>query len=426
MGTLDDSAVIDALRRAVAAAPDDTSLRLHLAEVLIGAGRHAEAVPEVAVALQQDGADTRARDLMARALTPVRSEQDPPVRAVVAPPAEPDATDPDPEASGAPEPFDWSQAEQEIASTVQPPFVMADGATGDSSDSGVWEVERPTLTLDDVGGMTEVKQHLQTTFLAPLRNPELRRMYGKSLKGGLLMYGPPGCGKTYIARALAGELQAGFMSLGIGDVADIYRGGTEQNVHEFFRAARRLAPVVVFIDELDALGQRRTAHNSWNEIVNTLLVELDGVEADNDGVYVLGATNQPWQVDTALRRPGRFDRTVLVLPPDDAARQAIFRHHLHDRPVEGVDVGRLAALSDGLTGADIALVCETAVERALMDSVTTGVPRYVTMDDLLTALRTTPGSIGPWLETARNIVSYGQDDGTFAQLRAYLKSVKRL
>jgi AAA+ superfamily predicted ATPase len=418
VASVDESALIDALRRAVAAVPSDIDLRLHLAEVLLRAGRGAEAVAEAAVALQQDGSDPRARDLMARALSPAagpaagRMED-----AGAAPAATSGGTD-----ETAPDQFDWSQAEQEVGSPVQPPFVLADATDG----APVWDVERPRLTLADVGGMVEVKQHLQTAFLAPLRNPELRRMYGKRLKGGLLMYGPPGCGKTFIARALAGELGAGFLSLGIGDVADIYRGGSESNVHEFFRAARRAAPVVVFIDELDALGQRRTMHNAWNEIVNTLLVELDGVEADNDGVYVLGATNQPWQVDTALRRPGRFDRTVLVLPPDAPAREAIFRHHLEDRPVEGVDLARLAALSEGLTGADIALVCETAVERALMDSVASGTPRYVTMDDVLTALRQTSSSIGPWLESARNVVSYGQDDGTFAQLRAYLKSVKRL
>ncbi|MCL2464794.1 MAG: ATP-binding protein, partial [Micrococcales bacterium] len=305
---------------------------------------------------------------------------------------------------------------------VQPPFVTNEAP----DDKPVWDVERPALTLAQVGGMTEVKQQLQTAFLAPLRNPELQRMYGKSLRGGLLMYGPPGCGKTFIARALAGELGAGFMSLGIGDVMDVYRGGTESNVHQFFLAARRVAPVVVFIDELDALGQRRTTRNSWNEIVNTLLVELDGIGSDNDGVYVLGATNQPWQVDPALRRPGRFDRTLLVLPPDAPARQEIFRHHLQDRPIEGIDLARLAAQSDGLTGADIALVCESAVERALMDSVATGTPRYVTMADLLAALQRTPSSIGPWLETARNVVSYGEDDGTFTQLKAFLKSVRRL
>lgn len=421
MGTADESAVIDALRRAVAAAPSDADLRLHLGEVLLAAGRAAEAVAEAAVALQQDGADLRARELMARALSvtptdPDGPRDDAPGDTLPSPAAAPE------QPARWPDSFDWSQAEQDVGSGVQAPFVTAETGGG----AAVWEVERPRLTLADVGGMVDVKKHLQTAFLAPLRNPELRRMYGKSLRGGLLMYGPPGCGKTFIARALAGELGAGFMSLGIGDVADIYRGGSEQNVHEFFRSARRLAPVVVFIDELDALGQRRTMHNSWNEIVNTLLVELDGVEADNDGVYVLGATNQPWQVDPALRRPGRFDRTVLVLPPDAPAREAVFRHHLEERPVEGVDLARLAALSDGLTGADIALVCETAVEQALMDSVASGSPRYVTMDDLLTALRQTSSSIGPWLETARNVVSYGQDDGTFAQLRSYLKSVKRL
>jgi AAA+ superfamily predicted ATPase len=420
MGSVDESGVIDALRRAVTASPSDMDLRLHLAEVLLAAARRAEAVAEAAVALQQNGSDPRARDLMARALGSARS--DGPTGAPLATPAAGDEEGDGPEVSRLPDSFDWSEAEREIGSSVQPPFVMAEKA----DETPVWDVERPRLTLADVGGMAEVKQHLEISFLAPLRNPELRRMYGKRLKGGLLMYGPPGCGKTFIARALAGELGAGFMSLGIGDVADFYRGGSERNVHEFFRVARRTAPVVVFIDELDALGQRRATHNSWNEIVNTLLVELDGADADNEGLYVLGATNQPWQVDPALRRPGRFDRTLLVLPPDVPAREAIFRHHLEQRPVEGVDLGRLASLSEGLTGADIALVCESAVEHALMDSVSTGIPRFVTMNDLLAALRGTSSSIGPWLESARNVVSFGQDDATFAQLRAYLKSVKRL
>ena len=421
--TSPDDVVVDALRRALVAAPDDLELRLHLADVLLTRDRASEAVAELAVVLGRDGGDANARKLMARALgmgAPTSAKDS--AQGSDPPPIEPEPPTPD-AAPPAPQEFDWSRAEEDLGSPVAPPFVHADGGGGDVP---LWEVERPRLTLADVGGMREVKERLQTSFLAPLRNPELRRLYAKSLRGGLLMYGPPGCGKTYLARALAGELDAGFLSLGIGDVADPFRGGSEQAVHQFFEAARRAAPVVVFIDELDALGQRRTLHNSWNEIVNTLLVELDGADADNEGVYVLGATNQPWQVDPALRRPGRFDRTVLVLPPDAEARAEIFAHHLRDRPVEGVDVRRLAKLSDGLTGADIALVCENAVERALVDSVAAGTPRLVAMADLTAALQETTPSIGPWLETARNVVSFGQDDGTFAQLRTYLRATKRL
>jgi SpoVK/Ycf46/Vps4 family AAA+-type ATPase len=159
--------------------------------------------------------------------------------------------------------------------------------------------------------------------------------------------------------------------------------------------------------------------------VNQLLVELDGVDATNEGVFVLGATNQPWDVDPALRRPGRFDRTLLVLPPDLAAREHIFRSHRSHRPVEGVELPTLAQNSDGLSGADIAYVCELASERALLDSVNSGTPRMIQMKDLLGALGEVRPSIGTWLDAARNVVLFGADDGTYADLRAYLKKVRR-
>ncbi len=166
-------------------------------------------------------------------------------------------------------------------------------------------------------------------------------------------WGPPGCGKSFIARALAGELGAGLLSVSIHDVLDMWIGNSERNLHELFELARRNAPCVLFIDELDALGQRRSQlhASAMRTTVNQLLAELDGVGSDNEGVFVLAATNHPWDVDPAFRRPGRFDRMVLVLPPDAEAREAIFRTHLRDRPIEGVDPAKLARLSDGLSGA---------------------------------------------------------------------------
>jgi SpoVK/Ycf46/Vps4 family AAA+-type ATPase len=143
--------------------------------------------------------------------------------------------------------------------------------------------------------------------------------------------------------------------------------------------------------------------------VNQLLTELDGVSTTNDDVFVLAATNQPWDVEPALRRPGRFDRTLLVLPPDVEARAAIFRTHLA-----------------GLSGADIAYVCELAAESAMTDSVRTGTVRMIGMQDLDSALSQVRPSTGPWLDSARNVVTFGEDDGTHAELRAYLKKVKRL
>nr|WP_281361801.1 ATP-binding protein [Nakamurella aerolata] len=275
--------------------------------------------------------------------------------------------------------------------------------------------------------MQGVKDRLQAAFLAPLRNPELQKLYGKSLRGGLLLYGPPGCGKTFLARALAGELGASFVSAGLAEILDMWLGSSERNLHELFASVRRNAPCVLFLDEIDALGHKRSqaAAGAMRGTVNQLLTELDGVTADNDGVFVLAATNQPWDVDPALRRPGRLDRTLLVLPPDAAAREAIFRYHLAHRPVEGIDLSALAGASAGFSGADIAFVCEQATEHALLDGARTGTARLIGMADLTAALQHTRPSTGPWLQTARTVVQYGQDDGTFAELKQYLKNAKR-
>jgi SpoVK/Ycf46/Vps4 family AAA+-type ATPase len=185
---------------------------------------------------------------------------------------------------------------------------------------------------------------------------------------------------------------------------------------------------VLFLDEIDVLGQRRsmTRNNAMRGTVNQLLSEMDGVDDVNDGVFVLAATNQPWDVDAAMRRPGRLDRTLFVEPPDAAAREEIFRYHLRQRPVEGINLRQLAAKSPGLSGADIAYCCELASERALLAGVRSGKPRMISMTDMEGALRETRPSIGPWLESARNVVLYADQDGTYGELRAFLKKSKRL
>ncbi|WP_394685941.1 AAA family ATPase [uncultured Microbacterium sp.] len=412
--------LIEALRRAVAAAPHDDELRVHLASQLWERGFSDEAVAEASTVLAHSPSDTRARNLLARALGGA------PDTAPAFPP--PDASTRLPNGIPAPPPaesgFDWSAAETEVRHIARPAFI--DGEDAPAFDAH--DLQRPTTTLADVGGMSEVKERLNAAFLAPLRNPELRALYGKSLRGGLLMYGPPGCGKTFLARAIAGELGASFISVGISDILDRFIGESEHNIRELFQLARRDAPTVIFLDELDAIGQRRSEarHSGMRGVVVSLLEELDGVSSQNEGVFVLAATNQPWDVDPALRRPGRLDRTVLVLPPDDDARRAIFHHHLARRPVEGIDLVELAAQTEGYSGADIAYVCEVASENALLESARTGTARLIGMDDLRHGIRTTTPSTGPWLEAARNVVRFGEDDGTFTQLRDYLKSVHRL
>ena len=423
--------IVEALRRAVAAAPDDVILRLHLAEQLLLAGDRTAATVEVATVIAADPGNERARALMTRALT--ADEPSPPAGRAPAP--DPDAAVPiEPTDAGSTE-FDWSAAEEQVGSGVADPLFGADSAdapAGGTAPAGSpadrFRIEPPDITLADVGGMQTVKDRLYAAFLAPMRNPELRARYAKSLRGGLLLYGPPGCGKKFIARALAGELGARFMSIGITDILDSFFGASERNMHEAFLVARREAPCVLFFDEVDALGARRsqTTNSFTRTAVNQLLIELDGIDGANEGVFVLAATNQPWDVDPAMRRPGRLDRTVLVLPPDERARAAIFDYHLRDRPLSGVDVPALARESEGLSGADIALVCESAAEVALLDGVRTGVVRDITQKDLRNGLRQAHPSTGPWLDAARNIVLFGDDDGTYAELRAYLKKAKRL
>ncbi len=403
--------LIDSLSRAVDAAPDDVMLRVHLAELLLGDGQQDAAVSHCAAALQRDPGNAAARELMSRAMGGI--------------------THTEPSAGPAPTPvrgeFDWHQAESDI-SDVAPQPMFVDDENAPPPDVSAWDVEKSGITLADVGGMTQVKERLTAAFLAPMRNPELRRLYGKSLRGGMLLYGPPGCGKTFIGRAVAGEMGAHFVNVGLADVLDMYVGTSERNIQDVFRLARTNAPCVLFLDEVDALGQKRslTRSSGMRTAVNQLLTELDGVNDVNEGVFVIAATNQPWDVDAALRRPGRLDRTLLVLPPDQPAREAIFRHHLAHRPVEGIDLKRLAKTTEGFSGADIAHVCETASEHALMDGVRTGTVRMIGMKDLEAALGEVRPSTTPWFDSARNVVQFANQDGTYDELREWMRKHRML
>ena len=298
--------------------------------------------------------------------------------------------------------------------------------SGGKDTDVVVDIENSNIYLDDVGGMEDVKKRLRLSFLAPLQNPELMKAYGKSVRGGLLLYGPPGCGKTYIARALAGELGAKFVSIGITDILDMYIGESERKLHEIFEAARRQAPAVIFIDELDALGQKRSQlrTSGLRTLVNQLLTEMDSTEQNNVDLFVLAATNHPWDIDSALRRPGRFDRVVPVFPPDRQARESIISMHLKDKPTDSVDIAQLADQSHLYSGADLAHLCSTAVEFALEQSIESGEVRPINQQDLQKAVEGSRPTTLSWFESARNFAMFANENGIYDDLLEYISSNK--
>jgi SpoVK/Ycf46/Vps4 family AAA+-type ATPase len=399
--------LLDSLRAAVKAAPDDLALRMHLAEMLAADGDRDGAVRHAAVVLQQDPENHSATELIsdgtdARGSTPPAS-------------ASPDRTGQQAET--------LRRLESELAD-IAPPMYVNSQHEGDRAAG--YGREAAALRLADVAGMAEVKARLEAAVLAPLRNPQLTRLYGKSLRGGLLLYGPPGCGKTFISRALAGEMDARFVAVSLADVLDMYVGQSERNVRDVFDDARGRAPCVVFLDEVDALGHKRSQmrNSAARGTVNQLLSEMDGLTS-NEGVFVIGATNHPWDVDVALRRPGRFDRMLLVLPPDAPSREGVLRHHLRGRPIANIDLGKLAGMTDGYSGADLAYVCEGAAERALIDSASSGTSRMIDMDDMQAAVKDVKPSIGPWLQTARNVAEFANEGGAYDELLSYLRNRRR-
>jgi len=439
---------LQALREALRLSPNNTALRQHLADMLLGQGRPEEAEKEyrealglapnspalklgLARAFYQQGKQNHAlviiEDLVKNSNAPARAfllharllagigEIEKAVR----------------EYRRAVE-LDRSIADVEFATRLgidarEEQSEVVDGKVRasweDEPASPEREIERPKTTFKEVGGMEKVKEEIRLKIIHPLAHPELYKAYGKAIGGGILMYGPPGCGKTWLARATAGEIKAGFIAVGINDVLDMWIGNSERNLHELFEQARNHTPCVLFFDEVDALGASRgdMRHHAGRQLINQFLSEMDGVKTSNEGVLILAATNAPWHLDSAFRRPGRFDRIIFIPPPDAAARAAILRLQCKGKPVEEIDYDHMAKKTDQFSGADLKAVVDVAIEKKLREAMKEGVPKPLTTKDLAGAAATLKPTTREWFATARNYALYSNQGGIYDDILQHLK-----
>ena len=438
---------IRAIREAVSVSPENVPLRAHLAETLMGLARYAEAEQEFRQALALAPEDPALKVGLARAFYQQGKNGQALVivEALLKQPRTPaqayavhaqlllrageveravrqyrEALDLDPACADPDLAVRLGVGPGEEQGEVVEGKVRA--SWDEPSGGAETSLERPSVTFQDVGGMDAVKDEIRMKIIHPLQHPELYRAYGKAVGGGILLYGPPGCGKTYLARATAGEVRASFLAVGINDVLEMWIGQSERNLHEIFQRARDSRPCVLFFDEVDALGASRSdlRQSAGRHLINQFLSELDGVQSSNDGVLILAATNAPWHLDSAFRRPGRFDRILFVPPPDAPARASILRLMLHGKPVKDVDHDHLAKKTDGFSGADLKAVVDVAVEHKLREAMKSGI-QPLTNRDLVGAAGSVRPSTKEWFATARNYALYANQGGLYDDILRYLK-----
>ncbi|MDD4709548.1 MAG: CDC48 family AAA ATPase, partial [Candidatus Methanomethylophilaceae archaeon] len=260
-------------------------------------------------------------------------------------------------------------------------------------------IERPNVKWEDIGALESVKQELKEAVEWPLKYAKVFEHMGAKPPKGILLYGPPGTGKTMLAKAVATESEANFISVKGPEFLNKWVGESEKAVRETFRKARQASPCVVFMDEIDSIAPNRGAGSSdsnvTERVVSQLLTEMDGLESLNN-VVVVAATNRPDMIDPALLRPGRFDKSMLVAPPDEESREAIFGIHTRGKPLEDdVDLKKLAGMTEGCTGADIAAICNEAVMTSVRRLVASGeVPDREALGECRVAMKDFEGAVG--------------------------------
>ncbi|MFZ2280764.1 MAG: AAA family ATPase [Prosthecobacter sp.] len=285
--------------------------------------------------------------------------------------------------------------------------------------------ERGNVTFADVGGMEELKEEIRLKITYPLQFPDLYKAYGRKTGGGILIYGPPGCGKTLILRAVAGEVPCNYLSVGLHEIFDPYFGSTERNLHQIFETARANAPCVLVFDDIDSLAQdrRQIRESQMRNLVNQFLHEMDGIRSENQRILVIGATNQPWAIDPAFRRPGRFDQAIFVAPPDAPARAQIIELLAKDKPIAEFDNTELIEATNGFSGADLKWVFDRAAELALSAAIHTGQPVPITLELLLAVAKAHSPSTAEWFEGVRtHAQSQEGPNSIFNDMRKFLNA----
>jgi len=297
----------------------------------------------------------------------------------------------------------------------------------------VVSIARPVAVADKtrfihIAGMDDLKKSIRLQIIEPFINPGLFAKFRKKAGGGILLYGPPGCGKTMLARAVANECNASFLAIGISEILSMWQGESERNLALMFDKARSQKPCVMFFDELDALAFARSKASSdvSRKIVNEFLSQLDGFDSANDQVLILAATNMPWDVDPAMKRPGRFARQVFVPPPDAVARTRIIELALESVPHGTVDAAAIARATEQFSGADVDALVERAKEYVLTEYLETRREREIMQEDLVRAAAELVPTTQDWLRTARNLVKYAGGDDSYRDLERYLKANKLL
>ncbi len=277
--------------------------------------------------------------------------------------------------------------------------------------------EKPNIKFSDIGGLDSVKEELRKAIIYPFTHKKLYEYYNQKPGGGVLLYGPPGCGKTMIAKAAACECGADFINIDTSTIMSKWVGESEKSIKNIFEVARSCERTIIFFDEFDAVGGRRSEIEDYTKrIVNELLQQMDGM-TKNDNILILAATNEPWAIDPALRRPGRLKKLVFIPPPDIDARKSIFEIYLRKLPLEAdIDVEYLAEVTRGFSGADIAAICSDASEIPLQEALAGKQPRKINKSDFEKAMKNRRSSIIPWIRMAVEQVKRSREEDLFSEL----------